>query len=80
MVHCRIIDRNPIEGVARIFNSAVVPFEGKFIGVFRGEQCNGVSMVSESPDMMYWGKHRHVMGRSSEWWESLNLYERAVGA
>ena len=32
-----IIDRNPVEGVARIFNSAVVPYEGKFIGVFRGE-------------------------------------------
>ena len=26
-----VIDRNPVEGVARIFNSAVVPYEGKFI-------------------------------------------------
>ena len=32
-----IIGRNPVKGVARIFNSAVMPFEGKFIGVFRGE-------------------------------------------
>ena len=31
-----IIGRNPVEGVARIFNSAVIPYEGKFIGVFRG--------------------------------------------
>ena len=23
-----VIDRNPVEGVARIFNSAVVPYEG----------------------------------------------------
>lgn len=181
-----IIDRNPIENVARIFNSAVVPYEGKFIGVFRAEQTNGVPFiylgrsddgihwnfdkdkiifkdedgndfmpyyaydprlvkvedtyyviwcqdfygasigmakttdfktftrienpflpfnrnavlfprkingnfmllsrpsdsghtpfgdifVSESPDLLYWGKHRHVMGRSSEWWESLKI-------
>ena len=40
-----IIDRNPVEGVARIFNSAVVPYEGKFIGVFRSEQVNGVPYI-----------------------------------
>ena len=32
-----IIGRNPLPGVARIFNSAVMPYEGAFIGVFRGE-------------------------------------------
>ncbi|MBR4711326.1 MAG: glycoside hydrolase family 130 protein [Clostridia bacterium] len=181
-----IIGRNPLKGVARIFNSAVMPYEGKYIGVFRGEQCDGVSFIylghsedgvhwefepekihfvdeegkpfqpiyaydprlvkvddtyytmwcqdfygasigiakttdfktftrvenpflpfnrnavlfprkingnfvmlsrpsdsghtpfgdiflSESPDMHYWGNHRHVMGRSSEWWESLKI-------
>lgn len=181
-----VIDRNPIPGVARIFNSAVMPYEGKFIGVFRGEQVNGIPYVylgrsedalhwtfdpekvpfvdeegkpfmpvyaydprlvkvedtyyiiwcgdfygasigiaktqdfktftrienpfipfnrnavlfprkingnfvmlsrpsdsghtpfgdiflSESPDMTYWGKHRHVMGRGSEWWESVKI-------
>ena len=40
-----IIGRNPVEGVARIFNSAVIPYEGKFIGVFRGEQTNGIPYV-----------------------------------
>ena len=39
-----VIGRNPVEGVARIFNSAVIPYEGKFIGVFRGEQVNGISV------------------------------------
>lgn len=38
-----IIRRNPVEGVARIFNSAVIPYEDGFVGVFRGEQTNGVS-------------------------------------
>lgn len=181
-----IVGRNPVEGVARIFNSAVIPYEGAFIGVFRGEQINGIPyiymgrsqdgihwefdkdkiefvdeegqpfmpvyaydprlvevegiyymmwcqdfygaaigmakttdfqtftrienpflpfnrnavlfprkingsfvmlsrpsdsghtpfgdiFVSESKDMVYWGKHRHVMGKSSEWWESLKI-------
>lgn len=181
-----IIGRNPLPGVARIFNSAVMPYNGEFIGVFRGEQTNGIPyiylghskdgidwkfdeekinfvdeagkpfmpryaydprlvkvedtyyiiwcgdfygaaihiaktqdfktftrienpfipynrnavlfprkiggnfvllsrpsdsghtpfgdiFVSESPDMTYWGKHRHVMSRGSNWWESLKI-------
>ena len=172
-----VIGRNPVEGVARIFNSAVIPYEGKFIGVFRGEQVNGIPFIhwtfdkekinfvnekgesfmpkyaydprlvkvedtyyviwcqdfygasigvakttdfktftrienpfipfnrnavlfprkingnyvmlsrpsdsghtpfgdiflSESPDMTFWGKHRHVMGKTSEWWESVKI-------
>jgi len=181
-----IIGRNPVEGVARIFNSAVMPYKGEFVGVFRGEQTNGVSHIymgwskdaidwdfekekiqfvdeegnefmpryaydprlvkvedtyyamwcqdcygasigiaktkdfktftrienpflpfnrnavlfprkingnyvmlsrpsdsghtpfgdiflSESPDLIYWGKHRHVMGVSENWWETLKI-------
>jgi beta-1,4-mannooligosaccharide/beta-1,4-mannosyl-N-acetylglucosamine phosphorylase len=181
-----IIGRNPLKNVARIFNSAVVPYEGEFIGVFRGEQLNGISYIylgyskdginwtfdenkihfvdengndfmpkyaydprlvkvedtyyiiwctdfygaaigmakttdfktfirienpfmpfnrnavlfprklngnfvmlsrpsdnghtpfgdiflSESPDLTYWGKHKHVMGKGSEWWQSLKI-------
>ena len=40
-----IIGRNPVKGVARIFNSAVMPYEGEFIGVFRGEQTNGIPYI-----------------------------------
>jgi beta-1,4-mannooligosaccharide/beta-1,4-mannosyl-N-acetylglucosamine phosphorylase len=36
-----IIGRNPVAGVARIFNSAVVPYQGRFAGIFRGETVNG---------------------------------------
>ena len=149
-----IIGRNPVKEVARIFNSAVMPYEDGFIGVFRAEQTNGIPFIylgrskdgirwefeeekcqdfygasigiakttdfktfvrienpflpfnrnavlfprkvngnflmlsrpsdsghtpfgdifiSESPDMVYWGKHRHVMGKSSEWWESVKI-------
>ena len=51
-----IINRNPIEGVARIFNSAVMPYEDGFIGVFRGEQTNGVSFIylGRSKDGIHW--------------------------
>lgn len=51
-----IIGRNPLKGVARIFNSAVVPYEGKFIGVFRGEQTNGVPQLylGYSEDAIHW--------------------------
>ncbi|WP_394526055.1 glycosylase [Lacrimispora sp. JR3] len=40
-----IIGRNPLEGVARIFNSAVIPYEDGFIGVFRGEGTDGVPHI-----------------------------------
>lgn len=181
-----IIERNPVEGVTRIFNSAVMPFEDGFIGVFRGEQVDGIPHIylgrsangidwtiekekilftdkagkpfppryaydprlvriddtyyviwcqdfygaaigmakttdfqtftrlenpfipfnrnavlfprkvngnylllsrpsdsghtpfgdiflSESPDLEFWGRHRHVMGRGSAWWESVKI-------
>ena len=181
-----IIKRNPIPDVARIFNSAVIPYNNGFVGVFRGEQRDGMPhvyfgtsadalnwsfqeekikfidedgkpfqpiyaydprlikvddtyyaiwcqdfygaaigmaktkdfstftrvenpflpynrnavlfprkingnyvilsrpcdnghtafgdiFISESPDMTYWGKHRHVMGKSDNWWESLKI-------
>lgn len=181
-----IIDRNPTDNVARIFNSAVIAYDDHFIGVFRGEQINGIPYIymgrsddgihwdfekdkipfvnedgesfmpvyaydprlvkvedtyyviwcqdfygaaigiakttdfktftrienpflpfnrnavlfprkiddkfmmlsrpsdsghtpfgdiflSESPDMVYWGKHRHVMSKGNEWWQSLKI-------
>ena len=51
-----IIGRNPIPGVARVFNSAVVPYEGTYIGVFRGEQRNGVPFIylGRSRDAVHW--------------------------
>ncbi len=61
-----VIDRNPCEGVARIFNSAVVPYEGKFIGLFRVEEKTGVPYVrlGRSDDGMHFTfeeKHLEVI-------------------
>lgn len=36
-----IINRNPVRGISRIFNSAVAPYNGKFVGIFRAETING---------------------------------------
>lgn len=51
-----ITRRNPVPGVARIFNSAVAPWEDGFIAVFRGEQVNGIPHVYQgrSKDGIHW--------------------------
>lgn len=51
-----IIKRNPIKDVARIFNSSVVPYEDGFVGVFRGEQINGIPYIylGKSEDGINW--------------------------
>ncbi len=51
-----IISRNPLPDVARIFNSAVMPCEDGFIGVFRGEQRNGIPHIylGRSKDALNW--------------------------
>ena len=51
-----IICRNPIPGVARVFNSAVVPYGEGYIGVFRGEQTDGIPHIylGRSGDGISW--------------------------
>ncbi len=51
-----IINRNPLPDVARIFNSAVMPYNNGFIGVFRGEQRNGIPHIylGMSNDALHW--------------------------
>ncbi|MCD8023185.1 MAG: glycoside hydrolase family 130 protein [Lachnospiraceae bacterium] len=63
------------------FNRNAVLFPRKIIGNFvmltrpsdSGHTPFGDIFVSESPDLIYWGRHRHVMGKSPEWWESLKI-------
>ncbi|ADU29635.1 glycoside hydrolase family 130 protein [Evansella cellulosilytica] len=51
-----IIKRNPVKGISRIFNSAVAPFEDKFVGVFRAETINGRPhlTIGWSEDAVQW--------------------------
>lgn len=63
------------------FNRNAVLFPRKIHGNFHllsrpsdsGHTPFGDIFVSESPDMTFWGKHRHVMGRSSQWWQSVKI-------
>lgn len=60
-------------------NAVLFPrkINGNFIMLSRpcdnGHTAFGDIFISESPDMVYWGKHRHVMGKSDNWWESLKI-------
>ncbi|WP_234124717.1 glycoside hydrolase family 130 protein [Clostridium hydrogenum] len=51
-----IIDWNPTDKLARVFNSAVVPWEDGFIGVFRAEGRNGKPQLflGTSKDAVKW--------------------------
>lgn len=51
-----VIGRNPIPGVARIFNSSTIPYQDGFIGVFRGEKTNGIPYIylGRSKDAVHW--------------------------
>lgn len=55
-VKTRLSEEIPLKGVARIFNSAVMPYGDAFIGVFRGEQTNGIPYIylGHSKDAIHW--------------------------
>lgn len=75
-----IIGRNPVEGVARIFNSALIPFEGEFIGVFRGEQVNGIPYIylGRSKDSINWSFDKekiHFVNEKGDPFDPLYAYD-----
>ena len=51
-----LLDWNPIPNAARIFNSAVLPFDRGFVGVFRADQRNGRATLfsGRSTDALRW--------------------------
>ena len=51
-----IIGWNPIPKAARIFNSAVIPYRGEFVGAFRADQRNGRATLffGKSRDAIRW--------------------------
>ena len=63
------------------FNRNAVLFPRKIDGKFKllsrpsdsGHTPFGDIYISESPDMEYWGHHRHVMGKSGNWWENVKI-------
>lgn len=63
------------------FNRNGVLFPRKIGGSYRmltrpsdsGHTPFGDIFISESPDLVHWGRHRKVMGRSSGWWQGLKI-------
>ena len=63
------------------FNRNAVLFPRKIGGMYKmlsrpsdsGHTPFGDIFLSESPDMVYWGRHRHVMSKGSAWWESVKI-------
>lgn len=63
------------------FNRNAVLFPRKVNGNFlmlsrpsdSGHTPFGDIFISESPDLVYWGKHRHVMGKAPEWWQAVKI-------
>ncbi len=64
------------------FNRNAVLFPRKINGNYlmlsrpsdSGHTPFGDIFLSESPDLVYWGKHRHVMGKVEElWWENVKI-------
>ena len=51
-----VIGWNPIPKAARIYNSAVLPYNGEFVGVFRADQKNGRATLffGKSHDALKW--------------------------
>lgn len=71
-----IIKRNPISGIARIFNSAVVPFEDGFKGVFRAEDNRTLPhlIVGSSKDGINFTFEDHAIDFKDEDGKSFNPY------
>ena len=63
------------------FNRNAVLFPRKINGMYTllsrpsdsGHTPFGDIFLSQSPDMEFWGRHRHVMSKGSNWWESVKI-------
>ncbi len=51
-----VVNINPIPDVARVFNSALIPYKGEYVGVFRGDRINGFPnlYLGRSKDAIQW--------------------------
>ncbi len=82
--HNPIVKRNPIPGIARIFNSAVVPWEnGTFIGVFRAETVHTLPhlRVGRSNDGVNWtfeNKQLSMVDEEGKPWDPYYAYDPRV--
>ncbi|MFA5006518.1 MAG: glycoside hydrolase family 130 protein [Candidatus Izemoplasmatales bacterium] len=79
-----IVRRNPVEGIARIFNSAIVPWKnGGFIGVFRAETVATLPhlRVGRSADGFAWtfeNRQLEMVDETGKPWNPYYAYDPRV--
>jgi beta-1,4-mannooligosaccharide/beta-1,4-mannosyl-N-acetylglucosamine phosphorylase len=78
-----VIDRNPIPNVQSIYNSAVVPYKGKFVGIFRADTRSVLPFLhfGRSEDALVWDiEHKPVIlkGQDPEIAEMVYAYDPRV--
>ncbi len=63
-----VIDWNPIPCAARIFNSAVIPCNGEFVGIFRADYKNGRPQLhfGKSKDAIHWDIEHEMINWKDE--------------
>lgn len=58
-----VIGRRPFKGGSRVFNSAIIPYQGEFIGIFRADHENGYPNLhlGRSSDGIHWNiEEQHI--------------------
>lgn len=75
-----VIGRNPFKGMGRIFNSAVIPYQGAFVGIFRGETTTGRPFLylGKSKDGITWEYEENKITMKDEKgkdWDPLYAYD-----
>ena len=63
-----IIGWNSVPSAARFFNSAVIPYQGEFVGVFRADHKNGRAHLhfGRSKDALKWNLDNEVIRWQNE--------------
>lgn len=71
-----IIDRNPIKGITRIFNSAVVYWKDEYYGIFRAEDISTLPNLrfGKSKDGINWEYEDHTLWIQDEEGNPVYLY------
>ncbi len=66
--HNPVIGRKPLKCAGRIFNSAILPYQNEFIGVFRADHINGYPNLhlGHSPDAIHWQISEEIINFQNE--------------
>ncbi|WP_457942672.1 glycoside hydrolase family 130 protein [Caproiciproducens sp. LBM24188] len=75
-----IIDWEPTEKSSRIFNSAVIPYQNEFVGIFRSDHKDGIPQLhfGRSKDALHWeieNEEIHWVDQSGKPYDPVYAYD-----